>query len=357
MAPGRCGPGAPRRPADALPHDIGGRRVGVAPRGRLADGRPGPRTADAARGCHGQDGEAIDRGCPPLLSIGRRRWIGILRQAWHEIGVDRASIVASGVAFRVALAVFPGVAIVMWVASRTVGPAEARSLVTALSDLLPDASRSILADAVALSLRHDPVDATAEAPWFGSAAPAIGLTIALWSTNSGMKGLFDALNIVYDTEERRGFFRRTAITMAFTLGTLLLLVPAAATLLASPYVLSHLGCGGTAVDIVRWARWPALFLGFAMWLSLLYRSAPNRERRHWPFVTVGSLSAAGLLVLGTGLFSWFTAHVLGLGTTYGSLNTMVAFLLWLWADFFVVLACAELDATIERDTDLYGSKG
>lgn len=290
-----------------------------------------------------------------MLSLGWGRWLSILKQVRHEIGVDRASIVASGVAFRVALALFPGVAILMWVASRTVGPDEARSLVGTLSDLLPDASRSVLSDAVAVSLRHNPVDATAETPWFGSWAPVIGLLVALWSTNSGMKGLFDALNIVYDTEERRGFVRRTAVTLVFTLGTLLLLVLSTATLLASPYVLSHLGFGGTAVDVVRWSRWPALFLVFAVWLSLLYRFAPNRERRHWPFVTVGSTAAAGLLVVGTVLFSWFTTRFLGLGATYGSLNTVVAFLLWLWVDFFVVLACAELDAAIERETDLYGS--
>ena len=41
-----------------------------------------------------------------------------------------------------------------------------------------------------------------------------------------------------------------------------------------------------------------------------------------------------------------------LGGAYGSLSTMVAFLLWLWVDFFVILACAELDAIIERQTGL-----
>ena len=33
-----------------------------------------------------------------------------------------------------------------------------------------------------------------------------------------MKALFDALNIVYDEDEKRGFIKLNAITLLFTLG-------------------------------------------------------------------------------------------------------------------------------------------
>ncbi|WP_237479343.1 YihY/virulence factor BrkB family protein [Lichenibacterium dinghuense] len=281
-------------------------------------------------------------------------WAVILRRTWAEIGADRASIVASGVAFRVALALFPAIALLVWVASRTVGPQEARALVGTLSDLVPDASRSIVANAVDSALRSNPADAKAEAPWLGGFAPTLGVAATLWTTNSGTKALFAALNIVYDKEESRGFLRRTLVTLLFTLGTLALLVLALAALLASPVVLSRMGFGAFAAAAVHWLRWPALFVGFAPSLSVLYRYAPNREREHWPLVTVGSTLAAGLLAVGTALFSWFTARFMGLSATYGPLSTVVAFLLWLWFGFYVVLACAELDSVIERRTGLYG---
>ena len=35
----------------------------------------------------------------------------------------------------------------------------------------------------------------------------IGLGVALWSANAGMKAIFDALNIIYDEEEKRGFIK------------------------------------------------------------------------------------------------------------------------------------------------------
>lgn len=284
----------------------------------------------------------------------RSRWFAILRTTWTEIGADRASIVASGVAFRVALALFPAVALLIWVGSRTVGPGEAQALAATISDVLPDASRTVIGNAVDAALRSNPADGGAEAPWLGRLAPVAGVAATLWSTNSGMKALFAALNIVYDKDETRPFLRRNLVTLLFTLGALGLLALAAAALLASPFVLSHLGFGDIAAAAVHWLRWPVLFVGFALALSLLYRYAPNRERDHWPLITVGSSLAAGLLVLGTALFSWFTARFMGLSATYGPLSTVVAFLLWLWVDFYAVLACAELDSEVERHTGLYG---
>ena len=233
-------------------------------------------------------------------------------------------------AFRVALALFPAIALLVWIGGRTVGPDEARSLIGTLLDLVPDASRSIVKTAVDASLQNNPADGGAEAPWLGTFAPAIGVAVTLWTANSGMKALFAALNIVYDEEENRGFLRRNLVTLAFTSGTLMLLVLSTVALLASPVMLSRLGLGDLATTAVHWLRWPALFVGFALTLSLLYRYAPNRARRraHWPLVTVGSVVAAGLLVLGTALFSWFATRFLGLSATYGSLSTVMAFLIW-----------------------------
>ena len=289
-----------------------------------------------------------------MTAIGPARWLAVLRSTWAEIRDDRASIVASGVAFRVALALFPAIALLIWVGSRTVGPGEAKALVRTLSDLLPDTSRSVVKGAVDAAFQNNPADGGAEAGWLGGFAPVAGILVTLWTTNSGTKAVFAALNIVYDVEESRGFLRRTLITLAVTIGGLTLLALAVGALAVSPALLAHLGVGDGVGVAVHRLRWPVLFVGFAVALELLYRYAPNRRRRHWPLMTIGSTLAAGLLVLGTALFSWFTGRFMALSATYGSLSTVVGFLLWLWIDILVVLACAELDSVIERQTGLYG---
>ena len=56
----------------------------------------------------------------------------------------------------------------------------------------------------------------------------IGLLISLWSANSGAKALFDALTTVHAETETRSFIRLIAITLAFALATIVLMLVALA---------------------------------------------------------------------------------------------------------------------------------
>ncbi|WP_200888649.1 YihY/virulence factor BrkB family protein, partial [Staphylococcus aureus] len=47
------------------------------------------------------------------------------------------------------------------------------------------------------------------------------LALSLWSANAAMKAMFDALNIVYDEEEKRSFVMLNLRSLAFTGGALI----------------------------------------------------------------------------------------------------------------------------------------
>ena len=283
-----------------------------------------------------------------------KHWRAILRRTYTEYGDDQVSIVASGVAFRVVIAAFPGIALLVWIGTRLIGPDESQALLQAVTGVLPEASRSVLAQAVQSSLRNNPADNAGQAGMLGIAAPLAGLLFTLWSTNSGMKALFNALNVIYDTEERRSFVRFTAITLLFTIGTLFSIFVTTLLVLAGPTLLAAAGLSGFHLFGLTLLRWPVLFVGLAVSLALLYRYAPHRERDSWPLLTFGSSLASLLVVLSSALFSWFTDRFASFAVTYGSLSTVIAFMLWLWISFWVVLVCAELDSCIQRETGLYG---
>jgi hypothetical protein len=44
-----------------------------------------------------------------------------------------------------------------------------------------------------------------------------GLAVALWSANAGMKAIMDALSVVYEEKEKRGFIKLNLISLAFTI--------------------------------------------------------------------------------------------------------------------------------------------
>ena len=223
-------------------------------------------------------------------------------------------------------------------------------------DLLPESTRQIVEQSVQnRAAAAGTSGSPGEGNLFGIVAPVAGLLFTLWSTSGGMKALFAALSIIYDAKERRGWLRFQAITFAFTLGVLLLLSVCLGLIVFVPRLLALTGLGDTASRIVELARWPILFVLAAAALSILNRYAPWRPERSWPWITIGTMAASLLLVLNSALFSWFTATFASLALTYGSLSTVVAFMIWLWASFVIVLAAAELDACIDQETDAYRS--
>lgn len=276
--------------------------------------------------------------------------VQVARHAAREASADQVSFVASGVAFRVALAVFPAVALVVWLGNQLLGAEEVRSFLESAMQAVPDSTRKIVQQAVSASVAENPAERGGDL--LGPAVPLLGLGFTLWSANSGMRALFKALNLIFEVQERRGWLRFTGITLLCTLGTLIVLICVMMLAVLAPHVLPSESIYGALSPL----RWPILFGVLALALATLYRFAPSSGRKGWPFVTIGSAAAALLLLLTCGLFSWFTSRFASLAVTYGSLSTVVAFLIWLWLSFVIVLCGAELDAAISGETSLYGSK-
>src|SRR5690606_30933572 len=87
----------------------------------------------------------------------------------------------------------------------------------------------------------------------------VGIAVALWSADAGMKAMFDALNIAYDDTEKRGFVWLNIVSLAFTLGAIVLLILAVGVATVLPIALGYLGLERSMEPVIAVARWPALF--------------------------------------------------------------------------------------------------
>jgi len=163
-----------------------------------------------------------------------------------------------------------------------------------------------------------------------------------------MKALFDALNIVYDAEERRGLIKLNAVSLAFTAGALLIILLAVAAIIVLPLALEYTGLQTIGSSLVMVVRWPVLFVLLGPALALIYRFGPDRANAKWQWITWGSALAAALWIVASILFSWYAANFGSYNRTYGSLGAVVGFMTWIWISCMVILAGAELDAVLER---------
>src|SRR4051794_30761596 len=274
--------------------------------------------------------------------IPAKGWKDILWRVYAQIGEDRVLSVAAGVTFYALLALFPGITAFVSLYGLFADAGTVSDHLAKLSGVLPGGAIDIIGEQV-MRIASKPTGSLGFA--FFS-----GLAIALWSSNAGMKALFDALNIVYDEEEKRGFIKLNAQSLLFTLGALLFLLFALAAVVAIPVVLNLFSFGKVIAWLLSLSRWPILLLGVLFGLACLYRYGPSRDKAQWRWVTWGSAIAAALWLGGSMLFSWYVANFGNYDATYGSLGAAIGFMTWIWLSTIVILLGGEINAELEHQT-------
>jgi len=270
----------------------------------------------------------------------RRTWIEAARLFYSAIGEHRVVSIAAGVTFFALLAIFPAIGALVSIYGIFSDPGTIRTHLDDLSTFLPGGAIEIIGDQLGRV-------ASGGMTTLG-AAFLFTLALSIWSANAGMKALFDALNIVYDAKERRSIIKLNAISLAFTMGALLVLLISIATIVVLPVALSRAGLQSVGGWIVVPARWPALYAMVVLALALAYRFGPDREHAQWHWITWGSGLASVFWIVASILFSWYAANFGAYNKTYGSLGAAIGFMTWIWISCIVILAGAEIDAMLER---------
>jgi membrane protein len=178
----------------------------------------------------------------------------------------------------------------------------------------------------------------------------VGLTIALWSANNGIKALFDAMNIAYEETEKRGFVKLNLLSMAFTLGALLIGILLILTVGIVPAVLAYLRLDAWAELLIAVARWPILMVAILTGISLIYRLGPSRSHAKWRWLSWGAVIATLVWIAASWAFSFYLQNFADYNATYGSLGAVIGLMMWTWISVIILIVGAEINAEIEHQT-------
>jgi len=244
---------------------------------------------------------------------------------------------SGGVAFFALLAIFPALATIVSLYSLFADPHAIPERVALLAGVVPTSIIDLIKGEIQ-SLAQKNIGTL-------STAFLIGLLVSMWSANSGVSALFDALNVVHGETEERSLLQFYATTFAITLGAVVYGLIAIIGVL--PMAFRFLRLGEQVQNFEAIFRWAATLLLVMIWLSVVYRVGPSRSDAKWRWVTWGSGLAAILLVVASMVFTWYLAEFNSYERLYGSLGAVVGFMTWLWISIVVVLLGAEVDAAIE----------
>lgn len=270
-----------------------------------------------------------------------RGWKDVLLRMRDSMAKDRIVAVAAGIAFYSLLAIFPAIAALVALYGFFADPSTISNHLDTIASFVPGGGMELIQGQISHVASQG--------------RSTLGLTflfsflISLWSANSGTKAMFDALNVVYHEEEKRGFFKLNALSLLFTAGGVVFVLLALGVIIVLPVALNFLGLGGNT-RLIDLLRWPLLYVAITFALAVVYRYGPSREMAQWRWVSWGSALAAFLWLGASILFSWYAENFGSYNKTYGSLGAVIGFMTWIWLSALVVLLGAELDAEMEHQT-------
>lgn len=277
------------------------------------------------------------------LEIPFSGWRDVAIRTWRESTKDNLSLIAAGVTFYAFLTIVPMLGALVLVYGLVADPETVVRNMQGLTSVMPADAAKLIGEQLMTV-----VQTAGSKKGFGL---LVALGIALYGAMKGMGAIVTAMNIAYDEEESRGFARTTLLTLAMTLGALLVAFVAIVAISAMGAIDTVLPASSPFVHaIVTIIAWIVAAAVMSAGVAAVYRYAPDRENARWAWLSAGSIFATVLILAATVGFGFYVSNFGSYNATYGSLGAVIVLLTWLNLSAYILLFGAELNAELEHQT-------
>jgi membrane protein len=249
------------------------------------------------------------------------------------------SLAAAGCAFYATLSLFPAISMLLSVYGLLFDPNSVVPQLAVLRDLLPPPAFGLIDDRV--------MQLVAQPRGHLTIGLAIAFLVSVIGSASASKAVLSAMNVAYDTTERRPFFQFQLIGLVMTVSAAICVVLAIAVLLVLPPLIQFSGLSAIGAALIQIASFALVVGFFALGLALLYARGPSRTPPPNAPVLPGTALATGLWLLSSYVLSIYVTRLANFDATYGSIGAVVGIMLWFYVSAYAVLLGAELNAQLE----------
>jgi len=182
---------------------------------------------------------------------------------------------------------------------------------------------------------------------------SFGILGTLWAASGGFSAAIEALNVAYDVQDDRPFWktRPLAIGLALTIGGLLLLT--LAVMILGPrfgeWLASRVHLSNVFVFLWPFIHWSIAIAFTILAVEALYYLAPNVKQRFLATLP-GAMLAVGCWIALSYLLGFYFRHFANFNKTYGTLGAGIALMVWLYWTGFAILVGAELNCELAKSS-------
>ncbi len=179
---------------------------------------------------------------------------------------------------------------------------------------------------------------------------SVGFLVAMFFATNSVHSLIDAFNRTYYTIETRSAFKQRLISIFLVIILSVLVVLAIGLITIGPIVLRWVEDIGLLTDtitlnIIAVGKWIITFGLVFFAFAVLYFFAPAIKQK-FRRVHAGTTLATFLFIFTSIGFNIYVNNFARYNTLYGSIGTLIIFMLWLYVNSLIVLIGWELNASI-----------
>jgi membrane protein len=174
----------------------------------------------------------------------------------------------------------------------------------------------------------------------------ISILLALWGVSGAFRSVMEAMNVMYEVEEDRAFWKVYGLSIFMSLAVTVFLVGALVLVIFGESigvrVADLVGLGSVFATLLSIVQWPVVALVVLFAFALIYYFAPAaRQRFRW--ISPGSILAFVFWLI----FSLYASLAGSYNETYGSLAGVIILLLYVYYSALIMLVGAEINQVIE----------
>jgi len=265
-----------------------------------------------------------------------------LANTYHDLASHHTLQVAAALSYYFILSIFPGLIVLSTLLGSIPLPDLFGPVLVTMARLLPqDTMRivySVLADVLGGHRRA----------WL-----SFGTLGTLWVASAAFDATIEALNIAYDVEECRPFWKTRLLALALAAISGGLLLSALVVMMVGPrfgqWLASRVHLSELFVLLWPVIHWVIAISFTVLAVEAVYYLGPNVKQRFWATLSGAVFSVTCWIGLSYLLGVYFR-HFANYNRTYGTLGGFIALMTWFYWTSFALLVGAELNAELAKES-------
>jgi membrane protein len=269
--------------------------------------------------------------------------VDFFKLTYKEMNEDHVMAFAGNLTYKGLFAIFPFFTFLLSLLGLFNATDLVNTMVDKLSGIAPQSATKFV-EGQLLSITQSQAES---AFTFGA---IVSILLALWGISGAFRSLMEAMNVMYEVEEDRPFWKVYGLSIFMSLAVVVLLVGALVLVIFGESigvrVADLVGLGSVFATIWSIVQWPVVALVVLFAFALIYYFAPAAKQR-FRWISPGSILAFVFWLIFSLLFSLYASMAGSYNETYGSLAGVIILMLYVYYSALIMLVGAEMNQVIE----------